>query len=244
MAEIVDGAGAGAAGRGVGVAGSGGGDGSGGADGSWREDAGGTGSLACPRCGREDRVRGVAAAYLRAKAELKEETGSGEDAKTTTRQENSALSKALSVAPTEPDSFSMGCWGVVLLLVSVGALVWGAIEGKWFDTETAVRFVPGTASDGSSLGVTSGAYLGWISGAALVIGVLLVALSGRALRAWRRRTEPGRAAADRVWSEAWYCGRCGTVHFSGERAMSLQEFRVRVWSAGGYGDLAVRHPAI
>ncbi|MFE2306888.1 hypothetical protein [Streptomyces sp. NPDC059411] len=234
MAEIVDGAGTGGAGSGTGGGGVGGGG---------REGAGGGGSLACPRCGREDRVRGVAAAYLRAKAELKEETGSGEDAKTTTRQENSALSKALSVAPTEPDS-NMGCWGAVLLLVAVGSFVWGAIEGKWFDTETAVRFVPGTASDGSSLGVTSGAYLGWISGIALVIGVLLMALSGRALRAWRRRTEPGRAAADRVWSEAWYCGRCGTVHFSGERAMSLQEFRVRVWSAGGYGDLAVRHPAI
>lgn len=216
MAEIVDGAGIGGAGSGSGAGG--------------REGAGGGGPLACPRCGREDQVLGVAAAYLRAKAELKEETGSGEDAKTTTRAENSALSKALSVTPTEPDT-NMGCWGATLLLVSVGTFVWGGIVGKWFDTESAVRFLPGTGPDGSSLPVTSGAYLGWISGAALVIGVLLLALSRRSLRAWRRRTEPGRTAADRVWSEAWYCGRCGTAHFSGERAMSLQEFRVRVWSA-------------
>ncbi|MFD5143496.1 hypothetical protein [Streptomyces sp. NPDC058401] len=207
------------------------------------QGGGGEGSFACPRCGREDRVLGVSAAYLRAKAKLSFETKGGEDDTVTTREENSALAKALAVAPDEPDDGTLGCLGSLLVLVSIGAFIWGAIAGKWFDGETTPRFYGG---DGDlPFGVEDPtAYLGWISAASLVLGPLLLALSGRAVRAWRRRTAPGRAAADRVWAEAWYCGRCGTVHFPGERAVSLQEFRTRVWTAGGYGDLVVRHPAV
>lgn len=209
------------------------------------EVAGGSWSLACPRCGRDDQVLGVSAAYLRAKAELREEVGRGEDAKVTTREVHSALGKALAVAPEEPEGGTMGCFGVVLLLVSIGTFIWGAFQGKWFDRDAATRFVPGTGGDVGRFVVDPPmTYLGVISAASLLVGVVLIAVSSRAVRIWRRRTEPGRAAADRVWAEGWYCGRCGTVHLAGERAMTLQEFRIRVWSAGGYGDLAVRHPAI
>ncbi|MGW6708107.1 hypothetical protein ACWGDE_24885 [Streptomyces sp. NPDC054956] len=186
---------------------------------------------------------GVSAAFLRAKADLRVEQGSGEDAKVTTREVNSALGKALAVVPEEPSNASVGCSGMFLLLVSIGTFIWGAFQGKWFDRAAATRFVvePGGGRFVTDPPLT---WLGVVSGASLLLGAILVVVGGRAVRAWRRRTEPGRAAADRVWAEGWYCGRCGTVHFDGERAMSLQEFRTRVWSAGGYGDLAVRHPAI
>ncbi|MFZ3495698.1 hypothetical protein ACODT5_21155 [Streptomyces sp. 5.8] len=185
----------------------------------------------------------MSAAYLRASAKLSVETKGGEGDHVTSREENSALAKALAIAPEEPDGDTMGCFGSLFVLVAIGAFIWGGIAGKWFEGDGAPRFYGG---DGDlPLGVEDpSAYLGWISAASLVLGPLLLALSGRAVRVWRRRTGPGRVAADRLWAEAWYCGRCGVVHFTGERAMSLQEFRTRVWSAGGYGDLAVRHPAV
>ncbi|MCJ0875474.1 hypothetical protein [Streptomyces sp. AP-93] len=207
------------------------------------QGGGGEAALACPRCGREDQVLGVSAAYLRAKAKLSVESKGGDGDNVTTREENSALAKALAIAPDEPDDSTLGCLGALLVLVSIGAFIWGAVAGKWFESDTVPRFYGG---DGDlPFGVEdSTTYLGWISAASLLVGPLLMALAGRAVRVWRRRTEPGRVAADRVWAEGWYCGRCGVVHFAGERAMSLQEFRTRVWSAGGYGDLAVRHPAV
>lgn len=222
---------------------SGSGSGSGAAGGTGSGNAGGAVPLACPRCGREDQVLGVSAAFLRAKAKVSVELKGGEGDSVTTREENSALAKALAVAPDEPDGSTMGCLGIVLVLVSIATFFWGAIAGKWFDDDEAPRLY---GSEGDlPFGVEdSTTYLGWISVASLLVAVLLIALSGRAERVWRRRTEPGRVAADRVWAEAWYCGRCGVAHFTGERAMTLQEFRIRVWSEGGYGDLAVRHPVV
>ncbi|MDD9376185.1 hypothetical protein M8Z33_05780 [Streptomyces sp. ZAF1911] len=219
-----------------------GGDGSG--SGTGAEGAGGAGPLTCPRCGREDQVLGVSAAYLRSKAKMRVERGSGEDEIVTTREDNSALAKALAVAPDEPDSGTAGCIGVLLFLASIGAFVWSAIAGKWFEDGSTVPRLYGTDGGGPFAVDQPATYLVWIGAALLLVGIAFLALSGRVVRAWRRRTEPGRVAADRVWADGWYCGRCGTVHFAGERALSLQEFRTRVWSAGGYGDLAVRHPAI
>ncbi|MFE4631855.1 hypothetical protein ACFRJ1_00575 [Streptomyces sp. NPDC056773] len=188
---------------------------------------------------------GVSAAFLRAKSKVSTERKGGEGDHVTTREENSALAKALAVAPDEPDESTMGCLGALLVAVSIGAFVWGGIAGKWFEGGGAAPWLYEGDGDDLPFGVEDATtYLGWISAASLLVGALLIALSGRAVRVWRRRTAPGRAAADRVWTEGWYCGRCGTVHVAGERATSLQEFRVRVWSAGGYGDLAVRHPAV
>ncbi|WP_328297133.1 hypothetical protein OG389_04435 [Streptomyces sp. NBC_00435] len=211
--------------------------------GSPAEGVGEGGPLACPRCGREDQVLGVSAAYLRAKARMRVERGGGDDDSVTIREENSALAKALAVAPDEPDNGTAGCVGVLLVLASIGAFVWGAIEGKWFENDTAPRLY-GTDGDGLFAMDRPTSWLGWTGAALLLLGVILIAVSGRAVRTWRRRTGPGRVAADRVWADAWYCGRCGRTHFAGERSLTLQEFRNRVWSAGGYGDLAVRHPAV
>ncbi|MFD6892583.1 hypothetical protein [Streptomyces sp. NPDC059957] len=215
----------------------------GGGTGAPGQGGGGEESLACPRCGREDRVLGVSAVYLRAKASMRVERGGGEDDSVTIREENSALAKALAVAPEEPDGGAAGCIGVTLVLASIGAFVWGAIAGKWFENGTTPRLY-GTDGAGPFAVDQPATYLAWIGAALLLLGALLIALSGRTVRTWRRRTEPGRVAADRVWADGWYCGRCGMVHFAGERALTLQEFRTRVWSAGGYGDLAVRHPAV
>ncbi|MDJ0381204.1 hypothetical protein [Streptomyces sp. G-G2] len=91
------------------------------------------------------------------------------------------------------------------------------------------------------------AYLAWISGLALLAAVVLFfALNRYELRV-RRRAEAGRAAAERVWSDGWFCARCARVYFarSGEDrgpALNLREFRVQVWEAGGYGDRVARHP--
>ncbi|MEV6950624.1 hypothetical protein [Streptomyces sp. NPDC051183] len=112
--------------------------------------SGAGGAPTCPRCGREDWVSGVSAAYLAASSELRTESGRGEDSSVTTREENSAMARALSPAPPEPSGNARSC----------------------------------TASG------------------------------------------------------------CGTVHFSGEPGLTLQEFRTRVWTAGGYGDLVRKHPAV
>ncbi|MET9853820.1 hypothetical protein ABZY57_12825 [Streptomyces sp. NPDC006450] len=59
----------------------------------------------------------MSAAYLRAKATMRVVRGGGEDDSVTTREENSALSKALA-APDEPDNATAGCIGVLPVLAS------------------------------------------------------------------------------------------------------------------------------
>ncbi|MFG3000428.1 hypothetical protein [Streptomyces sp. NPDC048340] len=206
--------------------------------------SGAGGAPTCPRCGREDWVSGVSAAYLAASSELRTESGRGEDSSVTTREENSALARALSPAPPEPSGNARSCTASLLLLASVGTFIWGAVAGKWLSRDTALRWIPGVDGGGRVVVDPPLTYLGWISGAALVLAVLLFAAEAGSTARWRRRTLPGRAAADAVWSNAWYCARCGTVHFSGEPGLTLQEFRMRVWTAGGYGDLVRKHPAV
>ncbi|MCX4694912.1 hypothetical protein [Streptomyces sp. NBC_01408] len=203
-----------------------------------------TGPAVCPRCGRADQVLGVPAAYLAAKATHREETGTGDEKKVTVSEENSALAGALAAAPPEPSDESTGCWAGALMLTAVGSFIWGAIAGKWFDRDGARRLVETGNGDGRFVADPSYVFLGWISGTSLVLGLLLILILNRTAAVWRRRTEPGRDEADRVWSAGWYCGRCGSVHFSLGRSMTLREFRARVWSAGGYGDLAAKHPAL
>ncbi|MGW6945925.1 hypothetical protein [Streptomyces xanthophaeus] len=199
------------------------------------------GPPACPRCGRADQVRGVPAAYLAAKSTRREEAGTGDEKTVTVVEDNSALAAALEAVPPEPSDGGAGCWAGALVLTAIGTFIWGAIAGKWFDRDGARRFVQTWNGDGHFVEDPPYTFLGWISGAALVLGILLIViLNGTAAR-WRRRTGSGRDAADRVWSDGWYCGRCGSVHFARGRAMTLREFRTRVWTAGGYGDLAAKH---
>lgn len=130
-------------------------------------------------------------------------------------------------------------------LVAVGTFIWGAIAGSWFDRASARRFVPAPDGVGGQFVVDSAhPALAWVSGSTFVVGLPLIVILRRTAAVWRRRTEAGRDAADRVWSTAWYCGRCGTVHIAGEQAVSPHELRTRVWGAGGYGDLARKHPGI
>ncbi|MCX5197141.1 hypothetical protein OOK31_25135 [Streptomyces sp. NBC_00249] len=210
------------------------------------DDAAGSGGgvAACPRCGLRDRVLGVTAAYLGAKSTRREETGTGDDQKVSVAEENSALAQALAPAPPAPDGENAGCWAASLLVISVGTFIWGALAGMWFERDLATRFVATGNGDGHFVVDSAYPVLGWISGATLAAGLLLLAGSALRKAIWRRRSRPGRAAADRAWSAGWYCARCGTAHFTLGPAMSLHEFRVRVWSAGGYGNKAARYPAI
>ncbi|MFD9572826.1 hypothetical protein ACFWBI_23645 [Streptomyces sp. NPDC059982] len=212
--------------------------------GDGRHDGLGDGGAPCPRCGRGNAVLGVPAAYLAAKSTRREETGRGEDQKTTVIEQNAALAAALLPAPSEPEDTGVGCWAATMFLIAVGTFVWGAIAGQWF-ARAGARHV-GTGPDGAARIVVDPPHtvLGWVSGAALVVAVALCALVRLRLSAWRRRVGPGRDAADRVWSAGWYCGRCGTVHFGDGPELTLQEFRVRVWTEGGYGAQALRRRAV
>lgn len=184
------------------------------------------------------------AAYLAAKSTRREEVAAGDEKKVTVVEENSAPALALAPAPREPSDGSAGCWAPVLIMVAVGTFVWGAIAGQWFDRDGARGFVPFPGGNGDGRLVVGPSYAapGWVSGASLVVGVLLFVVLPRISVAWRRRTEAGRAGADRAWSAGWYCGRCGSVHFSLGPPLSLHEFRTRVWTAAGYGDLVAKHP--
>lgn len=64
------------------------------------------------------------------------------------------------------------------------------------------------------------------------------------------RVQRGAPAALALWRDAWYCQRCDGVFFpegtgaaAGGELLSVEEFRRRVWAAGGYGDLLGPAPA-
>ncbi|MET9467589.1 hypothetical protein ABZY44_22825 [Streptomyces sp. NPDC006544] len=133
--------------------------------------------------------------------------------------------------------------------MAIGTFLGGSLAGHWFDgsaRESRPRYPSPGWNEVSASGPESGLFfLDVISAAALVTAVVLLVRVFRERKAHRARTEPGLAAAERLWIQGWYCGRCARVHFEGERtALTLQEFRVRVWTAGGYGDLAASNPAV
>ncbi|MGW6708108.1 hypothetical protein ACWGDE_24890 [Streptomyces sp. NPDC054956] len=209
-----------------GAAGSGGNGGGHGDDGR-----GAPAALVCPGCGRSDEVRAVQAVFLDGHRHVGVETGAGSERRTSTREVVSRLAQALAPAPPKPTVGGRGCLGVFLVVLSVAAFMIGSLKGHWF-TE-------GSGPEGDLV------HLAVISPAALLIAVLLFGSATRVRRAFRARTEPGLAAAERLWLQGWYCARCAKVHFEGEsEALTLQEFRVRVWTAGGYGDLARTRPAV
>ncbi|WP_330328999.1 hypothetical protein OHS33_04130 [Streptomyces sp. NBC_00536] len=206
------------------------------------------GTLCCPRCGREDQVTAVPAAYLAAKSTIRDEwSDEDNNRRTSVREANSALANALAPAPKEPDTGSVGCWGATLVLVSIGTFVWGAIAGGWFGRESGGWWVEQDGGDRRFVTELPMAYLAWISGIAILAAVALFCAMLRVETAHRRRTAAGRTAAERLWSEGWFCARCAGVYFgrTGEDrgpSLNLRDFRIRVWEAGGYGDLVARHP--
>ncbi|MFF1408663.1 hypothetical protein ACFVX6_02515 [Streptomyces sp. NPDC058289] len=211
---------------------------------------GGAGSLpGCPNCGRADEVRAVQAVFLDGHRHVSEESGAGVQRRAITRETVSRLARALAPTPPTPRIQGRSCLGVFLLMVSIGTFWVGALAGHWFDGSAgeARPEYPYAGWDGpEASGPEAGLYfLGVISAVALLAAVVLFVRASRDGREYRRRTGAGLAAAEQLWIRGWYCGRCARVHFEGESAaLTLQEFRVRVWTAGGYGDLAETHPAV
>ncbi|GJF32161.1 hypothetical protein KNE206_48610 [Kitasatospora sp. NE20-6] len=168
---------------------------------------------------------------------------------TVTRSVTTSLSSALEPAPTSPTSAGRAA-GAALVVVSVGTFAGGAAAGHWFGDAVSMpaRNYPFDLAPVADAPLPDYAFLGWISGLALLAAILLFV--GTAVRrSAHRRHLAGRPAAERVWSRGWYCRRCGTVHFPAAReravtALTLQEFRTIVWEAGGYGHLAGRRSPV
>ncbi|MEU2154581.1 hypothetical protein ABZ532_06095 [Streptomyces sp. NPDC019396] len=171
----------------------------------------------------------------------------------TVRSVSTGLTKGLAPAPP-PSPNGWGCLGLVAVLAAIGTFVGGALGGEWFEDEPAPPddfygsgFVNGSAPEPTSH-QPEFLFLAWISAIALVAAALLLLRAARH-RAASRRIAAGQPAAEAVWSDAWYCARCGTVHFQDgpglpRGTLSLREFRVLVWDAGGYGHLVGQHPVL
>jgi hypothetical protein len=211
----------------------------------------------CPSCGLTDRVSGVPAVYLAGRNHVSRVVPSTDDQAehTETRLVTTALSDALAPEPARRNS-PFGCLGVLALLVAIGTFVGGAAAGHWFSGAAADPSTPdgGVYPPGLGPGLAPAAqsdyaWLGWISGVALAVGVALTVYAIVRRTAFLKLVAAGRPAAERLWSRAWYCERCGSVHFParpGEpsRVLTLGEFRETVWTAGRYGHLAPRHPTV
>ncbi|RKE23257.1 hypothetical protein [Streptomyces sp. TLI_171] len=218
------------------------------------EDAGPAVLQPCPSCGLGDQVSGVPAVYHagRDSVRVTRPARHDEGEETVTRSVTTSLSGALAPAPTLLPFTAAGdvAGGVLLVLVAIGTFIGGAAGGHWFseDSEPTRRTTTGgwyyTQQDAAPAHHSSLAFLGWISALALLSAITLLVRAGRR-QAARKLLLAGRAEAERLWSQGWYCRRCGSVHFRarpGEkaRALTLQEFRSQVWEAGGYGSLAER----
>lgn len=198
----------------------------------------------CPGCGSPDEVRAVQAVFLEGHRNVREESGVGGDRRTVTREVVSRLARALAPTPPTPSVQGRGCLGALLVLVSIGTFLAGSLAGHWFTAEPRPEY-PYQGWDEASGLEADLFFLGVISAIALLGAVCLFVAIAKANRAYGARIRPGLADAERVWLQGWYCGRCARVHFDGERAaLTLHEFRVRVWTAGGYGDLAERYRGV
>ncbi|MFE0460466.1 hypothetical protein ACFW1A_14585 [Kitasatospora sp. NPDC058965] len=202
----------------------------------------------CPGCGLTDRLVSVPAAYLAGQQQVVEQVPATDDsaARTRTRTVTSALAEALAPVPRRPPDH-LPFLGALLLFATGALLIAGAVVGDWFtsamDCPTyavpsygTVHVVAPPCHDPSAQ------WLGLLAVLALIGAVLCFVGSARRTRRWRTALA-GRPEAERLWSTAWYCGRCGAVHFPGtpaapSRPVDLPEFRRRVWTAGGYGHLA------
>ncbi|MEU7022142.1 hypothetical protein ABZ990_15960 [Streptomyces sp. NPDC046203] len=179
------------------------------------------------------------------------------DARVVARPVTTALAEALAPVPKAP-TYALGCLGALTGIVAVGTFLGWVFAGRAFSIADQVLgdgpvddqgdfpapYIAGPAPDpGPDL-----AFLGWISLVALCVTVLVTVVLVRRRNAFVSKTR-GQARAEELWGRGWYCHRCGTVHLADDpqgdiRPLTLQEFRQRVWEAGGYGDLAESQPAI
>ncbi|GAA1149166.1 hypothetical protein F4556_000990 [Kitasatospora gansuensis] len=203
----------------------------------------------CPSCGLTDEVKGVPAVYLAGRDRILVPSRDSEGRSTTvTRTVTTAVSDALAPAPEtpEPKATGPGCLGALALLVAIGTFIGGAAGGHWFSDDPTPATGFGYTNQSAPTPDSDLAFLGWISGFALLAAVVLLGLAWRQKAAFRNRLA-GRPAAEELWTRAWYCARCGTAHFPATpdepaQALTLQDFRRRIWQAGGYGELAAQHP--
>jgi len=199
----------------------------------------------CPSCGRTDRISGVPAVYVAGRNHVNVLVPRTDDRMehTETHFVTTALSNALAPAPTTPPGLWTGCLSIPLLVVAIGTFIGGATSGHWFG---GYPVPPAGAAVFPDEAHPDYAYLGVISLLALVAAASLILPAVFRWIAFRRLVEAGRPAAERLWSRAWYCGRCGTVHFPPRpgypaQPLTFGDFRAVVWAAGGYGHLARRH---
>ncbi|MFJ6479256.1 hypothetical protein ACIQK6_03780 [Streptomyces sp. NPDC091682] len=164
------------------------------------------------------------AVRLGGQSRFREEAGGG-DRSVSGLEVVPRLAEALALVPPRPATAGRTALGVLLVPVSIATFLVGSLAGKWF-------------ADGPGAELL---LLGWISAFALLGAILLIATSVRTQRAFRARIAAGRDAAEEVWSRGWCCARCTVVHRADGPAMTLQEFRRAVWSAGGCGELAEVH---
>ncbi|GAA3939014.1 hypothetical protein GCM10022244_54130 [Streptomyces gulbargensis] len=203
----------------------------------------------CPGCGRDDRVQAVPAVHLAGRdAVTRRERGRNGAPRTVTRTVTTGLSDALAPVP-RPPSYAIGGLGFLAGAVSAAAyLLGGALEEAGEPTgPEGWNLLPGEASAGSHAAEVS-TVTGWTSIAALCVALLVL------VELWRRRATHarltrGRDRAEELWSRGWYCHRCGTVHLVGapgedRTPLSLQQFREKVWTQGGYGAVAARQRAV
>ncbi|MFF5427413.1 MULTISPECIES: hypothetical protein [unclassified Streptomyces] len=207
----------------------------------------------CPGCGRDDRVQAVPAVHLAGRDVVtRRERNRDGDLRTVTRTVTTGLSDALAPVP-RPPSYAIGCLGFLAGAVAAAAFLFGVTTGAWSGDEPAGdpmgpwHPLPGEASAGATAAEVS-TIAGWTSVAALCVALLVL------VELWRRRTAHahltrGRGRAEELWSRGWYCHRCGTVHLVGapgedRTPLTLQHFREKVWTHGGYGALAARQRAV
>ncbi|GAA2796351.1 hypothetical protein [Streptomyces showdoensis] len=200
----------------------------------------------CPGCGRDDLVQAVPAVYLAGRnAVTSRERDADGDLRTVTRTSTTALADALAPVPPKP---SRGLAGLGLLagLLGLGAFLGRKLAGTAEEAGFPDGGYVGAPDDLAQDTGPDLAFLGWTAALALAVVVLVVVLLLYRGAVHARRTA-GRHQAEELWSQGWYCHRCGTVHFldvpGEDRApLTLQRFRERVWERGGYGALAARHP--
>ncbi|WP_316528619.1 hypothetical protein [Kitasatospora brasiliensis] len=186
----------------------------------------------CPSCGYADQVRSVPVVHQSGLSTETFRTYRDDHWRTETRVVASELTRALAPAPEiHPEVLPL----VLGFLTFFGTL--GIFVSAYTDSHRESYWSDSPPSS------PEGLYL--LSGIGLVVAIGLFALAVL-LRLKANRQLAGRPHALHLWSQGWYCGRCGTVHFSpyagqGAAALSLYEFRYRVWTAGGYGHLAHRY---
>ncbi|WMX46557.1 hypothetical protein [Streptomyces roseicoloratus] len=210
-----------------------------------------TTSHECPGCGRDDLVQAVPAVYLGGRDSVTgRERNSDGNTRTVTRRVTTALSEALAPVPKEPSS-AIGGLGFFAGFVCVAAFMGWVLVGGAFEDEPEIPDgvygsfggPPEPARLGSDL-----SFLGWVSGLALAVALAVIVILVRRRAAFLHRIRD-RHRAEELWSQGWYCHRCGTVHLVGvpgedTAPLTLQRFRERVWERGGYGDLAARRRVV